>query len=139
MIINDSILWKNYVPTIPEAENHKYGIQIFKLSCDLSYTSNFSVYTGKTFDKVNTTNLVMNLCVNIFDKGHTLCTDNWYTSVNSAENLIEKNTHLIGTLRSNHKDNPKEVVFKKLKWGECDAQENKEGITISKWREIALR
>ena len=118
-------------------KKHKYGIKIFKLSCGLGYTYNFSVYSGKMFDEVNTTstNIVMNLCENIFHKGHTLCTDNWYTSVNLAKQLIQKNTHLIGTLRSNRKDNPKEVVFKKLKRGECVAQESKEGITVLKWRE----
>jgi len=60
---------------------------------------------------------------------------NWYTSVNLAKKLIEKDTHLIGTLRNNRKDTPKEVVFKKLKRGECVAKENKEGVTVLKWKE----
>ncbi|CAD1472669.1 unnamed protein product, partial [Heterotrigona itama] len=36
-------------------KKHRYGIKIFKLSCDLGYTYNFRVYSGKTFDEANTT------------------------------------------------------------------------------------
>ncbi|CAD1470962.1 unnamed protein product, partial [Heterotrigona itama] len=125
------IIFRQYM----KQKRHRCGIKIFKLSCGLGYTYSFRVYSSKTFDAVNTTptNTVMNLCEDIFHKGHTLCSDNWYTSVNLARKLIEKNTHLIGTLRNNRKDNPKEVVSKKLKRGQCAAQESKE-ITILKWK-----
>ena len=68
-------------------------------------------------------------------KGHTVCTDNWYTSVDLAEKLITKNTHLVGTLRKNRRGNSAEVVSKKLKRGELIARENKSGITILKWKD----
>ena len=127
------IIFRQYM----KQKRHKYGRKIFKLCCGFGYTYNFSVYTGKNSDEVNMTptNIVMNLCQNLFNKGHTVCTDNWYTSVDLAKRLIKQNTHLIGTLRNNRKDNPKEVVNKKLKRGECFAQENRQGITILKWKE----
>jgi len=57
----------------------------------------------------------MSLCQDIFDKGHTLCVDNWYFSINLAEELIARNTHLIGTVRSNRRRISKEMVEKKLR------------------------
>jgi hypothetical protein len=56
---------------------------------------------------------VVFLCKNILTKGHTICTDNWYTSVELAEKLLENDTYLIGTLRKNRKGNPIEVVSRK--------------------------
>jgi len=76
----------------------------------------------------------MSLCKNILGKGHTICTDNWYTSVDLAEKLITMNTHLVGTLRKNRRGNPVEVVSQKLKHGEVIARENKKGITVLKWK-----
>ncbi|XP_050465080.1 piggyBac transposable element-derived protein 4-like, partial [Cataglyphis hispanica] len=71
----------------------------------------------------------------ILGKGHTICTDNWYTSVNLAEKLIDMHTHLLGTLRKNRRDNPKEVVAQKLKRGDVIARENKNGVTVLKWKD----
>ena len=45
-------------------------------------------------------------------------TDNWYTSVSLANELLSRSTNLVGTLRSNRKFNPKEVINAKLKKGE---------------------
>ena len=95
------------------------------------------MYTGKTLDKENTTpsNVVMSLLKNLFHRGHTLCTDNWYTSVDLANNLIDKNTHLIGTLRTNRKGNPSKVIKTNLKRGKIIARENNQGITVLKWKD----
>lgn len=80
------IIFRQYM----KQKRHKYGIKIFKLCCDNNYTYNFCIYTRKSLEKENTTptNVVMNLCENMFDKGHTLYTDNYYTSVDLAKKLI---------------------------------------------------
>jgi len=127
------IIFRQYL----KQKRHKYGIKIFKLCCGSGYTYAFRVYTGKTLEKENTTptNIVMSLCKDLFDKGHTLYTDNWYTSLELAEKLINKNTHLVGTLRSNRRGNSHQVISTKLKRGEIVAKENNKGITILKWRD----
>ncbi|XP_025155495.1 piggyBac transposable element-derived protein 4 [Harpegnathos saltator] len=91
----------------------------------------------KNLERENTTptNIVMSLCRDLFHKGHTLYTDNWYTSLELAEKLIHKNTHLVGTLRSNRRGNSQQVISTKLKRGEIVAKENNQGITILKWRD----
>lgn len=58
--------------------------------------------------------------------------DNYYNSVTLSQKLLDLKTHTNGTLRINRKDNPKEVVEKKLKKGEhVWVRENK--VYVSKW------
>ncbi|CAK9833715.1 PiggyBac transposable element-derived protein 4 [Anthophora retusa] len=127
------IVFRQYM----KQKRHRYGIKIFKLCCTNNYTYSYRVYTGKTLDKESKTptNVVLNLCESLFEKGHTLCTDNYYTSVDLANKLISKNMHLIGTLRPNRKENPKAVVTAKLRRGEVIARENRNGITVMKWKD----
>ncbi|XP_014476746.1 PREDICTED: piggyBac transposable element-derived protein 4-like isoform X2 [Dinoponera quadriceps] len=127
------IIFRQYL----KQKRHKYGVKIFKLCCESGYTYALRVYTGKALEKENTTptKIVMSLCRDLFDKGHTLYTGNWYTSLELAEKLINKNIHLVGTLRSNRQGNPQQVISKKLKRGEIIAKENKQGITILKWKD----
>ncbi|KAI4472517.1 hypothetical protein M0802_016744 [Mischocyttarus mexicanus] len=77
----------------------------------------------------------MSLCEDLFHKGHTLYTDNWNTSLELAEKFISKNTHLVGTLRTNRRGNSHQVLSTKLKRGQIIAKENNHGITILKWKD----
>lgn len=54
--------------------------------------------------------------------GRTLFVDNWYTSVTLAHKLNEQQTHIVGTLRTNRKGNPKDITNKKIKKGQIIAQ-----------------
>lgn len=82
-------------------KRHKYGTKIFKLCFGYGYTYNCSFYAGKIHEKEKTApvNVVMKLSEKLLDKGHTICTDNWYT---------------LRTLRSNRKDNPKEIESRRI-------------------------
>lgn len=62
-------------------------------------------------------------------------TDNWYSSYDLASELLYRSTYLVGTLRSNRKNNPREVVDKKLKKGEVIAKQCNKGITVLKWKD----
>nr|XP_031848018.1 piggyBac transposable element-derived protein 4-like [Nomia melanderi] len=127
------IVFRQYL----KQKKHKYGIKIFKLYCGHGYTHNCHVYTGKAIDKENITtlNVVMSLLKNLFHRGHTLCADNWYNSIDLANRLIDKNAHLIGTLRAHRKKNSSEVIKTNLKRGEVIAKENNQGITVLKWKD----
>jgi len=61
---------------------------------------------------------VFRLLEPFIDKGHTIFMDNYYNSVCLANQLLLRETHTTGTLRSNRKENPKCVLTKKLKTGE---------------------
>lgn len=118
-------------------KRHKFGIKLYKLCLEKGYTYNFAVYSGQ--DKVegqsSSANVVFNLSNNLLNEGRTIYTDNYYTSVDLAQKLLEKKTHLVGTLRSNRKRNPKRVIEKKLKKGETVAAEHNSGIVVQKWKD----
>lgn len=44
---------------------------------------------------------VLELAGPLLDAGRTLYCDNWYTSVSLASQLLDRYTHLVGTLRAN--------------------------------------
>ena len=86
-------------------------------------------------EKTTPTNVVLSLCKNIFGKGHTICTDNWYTSIELAKKLVAQNTHLVGTMRSNRRGIPKVLHSKKLHRYEYIAKERNDDLTILKWKD----
>jgi hypothetical protein len=49
--------------------------------------------------------------------------------------LLDRRTHLLGTLRANRKGNPPDVIKAKLRKGEKVMRQNAKGITILKWRD----
>ncbi|KAF9806465.1 hypothetical protein SFRURICE_001260 [Spodoptera frugiperda] len=67
-------------------------------------------------------------------KQNTL-TDYYYTSVDLAEALLQRSTHLIGTVRKNRKGLPMNVIGEKLKKGEMVAMENYSGVLVFKWKD----
>lgn len=72
---------------------------------------------------------------NLLDEGRTLYTDNYYTSISLAHQLLTRKTHLVGTVRSNRKFNCKEVTEKKLSRGESVARESSTGVIMLKWKD----
>lgn len=70
-----------------------------KLCTIPGYTCKLELYAGKSHEQLNTTpkNVGMSLCTEILDLGHTVATDNWYTSLDLANELLDRYTHLVGT------------------------------------------
>lgn len=127
--------FRQYIPS----KRHRYGIKLYKLCTDKGYTWNVSVYVGRdlTDDKAQSAseNVTLKLIEDLLEEGRTLYVDNFYTSVPLAYKLLEKQTHLVGTLRSNRKFIPQEIKNAKLARGEIIAKESPEGVTILKWRD----
>ena len=83
----------------------KWGFKSYAL-CDSesSYIWNFELYTGQHIPPGPnglTYDLVIRLLEPLLDQGYTLFTDNYYTSQALATTLLQCNTHLVGTVRSN--------------------------------------
>lgn len=129
------LAFKQYIKN----KRHKFGIKLFKLCLEQGYTYNLSIYCGKEENKDKTisvpTKVVLSLSDNLLDSGRKLYTDNYYTSVSIAHQLLSRKTHLIGTLRANRKHNPKDVTSKKLKQGEHISRQSNTGCTVLKWRD----
>ncbi|GBP23589.1 PiggyBac transposable element-derived protein 4 [Eumeta japonica] len=118
-------------------KRHKYGIKLFKLCTPPGHTFKINIYADKQNEEVNVTpqRVVMNLCQDLLNKGYSLYTDNWYTSVSLARELLENETHLIRTLRKNRKHFSKVDVSTKLKKGHFIAKESEDGITVLRWKD----
>lgn len=128
------IHFRQYIPN----KRHRYGIKVFKLCVSGGYTWSFKIYTGKEERADDTSvaeKVVTDLMDGLLDSGRTLYTDNWYTSVSLSKKLVARNTHLVGTLRANRKNNPPDVVKAKLKRGEVVAQQNEDKTVVLKWRD----
>ncbi|KAJ8964381.1 hypothetical protein NQ314_004946 [Rhamnusium bicolor] len=100
-----------------KGKRHKFGIKIFKLCVNGGYTYNMKIYCDKESENDGVSvadKVVLGLMNNLLDSGRTLFTDNWYTSVGLARKLATRGTHLMGTLRSNRKCNPKNVITASL-------------------------
>lgn len=52
-----------------------------------------------------------------------------------AEQLLDRETFLVGTLRANRKRNPTDVTKKKLKKGDIVARQNDNGVLVLKWKD----
>lgn len=120
-----------------KSKRHKYGMKLFKLCTLPGYTCKLQLYAGKNHELLNTspTNVVMGLCDGLLNLGHTVSTDNWYTNLELANQLLDNGTHLVGTLRKNRRGLPKQVIEAKLKPGESIARENERGICVLKWKD----
>lgn len=59
----------------------------------------------------------------------------WWGPRGSGCRSSENETHLVGTIRKNRRNIPKEVANDKLKTGEYIARESEDGITIMKWKD----
>lgn len=87
----------------------KYGIKIWALvDNDSTYALNLQVYTGKEGNKSEKDQgkrVVLDL-VEGLEGGYGITTDNFFTSIPLANELLEKKLSLCGTMRKNKQDIP---------------------------------
>ena len=79
--------------------------------------------------------VVMNLLDGLEGCYRTVVADNFFTSISLAKCLLENDTYLIGTLRSNRAGSGSEVVQKNLRRGEVYGLQNKDGVKMIKWKD----
>lgn len=128
------LVFRMYIPN----KSARYGVKVFKLCTEKGYTTNLKMYVGqseKEGDMSITETTVMNLMEGLLDEGRTLFMDNYYNSIPLAYTLLERKTHLVGTLHRNRKYLPKELFSDKLKRGELRAEESTDGLTIVRWQD----
>ncbi|GFV10272.1 piggyBac transposable element-derived protein 4 [Trichonephila clavipes] len=97
MLFKGRLGWKQYMPL----KRSRFGIKSYML-CESKSGCNNS--HGTTLNK-----------------GHCLTTDNFYSSPESADILIQSLTDMYGTLNSRRKDVPKELLSKKVDKGQMIA------------------
>ncbi|XP_041844880.1 uncharacterized protein LOC121645749 isoform X1 [Melanotaenia boesemani] len=96
-----------YIATKPD----KFGIK-FWVACDLKskYVCNVIPYLGKDPSRPSgerlSENVVMKLMEPFMDKGRTVTTDNFFTSLSLAQRLLNRKTTLLGTVNKIRRELP---------------------------------
>ncbi|XP_055918374.1 piggyBac transposable element-derived protein 4-like [Eupeodes corollae] len=129
------LVFRQYIPN----KTHRYGVKLFKLCSTDGYTWALRVYTGKSATGEREVGLAKNvcteLCQGLLNEGRCLFVDNFYTSYELAQSFLQQRTHVVGTLRANKRNLPKEVLLAKLKRGEVISREDNDGIVVLKWKD----
>ncbi|XP_055352694.1 piggyBac transposable element-derived protein 4-like [Paramacrobiotus metropolitanus] len=100
--------FKQYMPNKPRS---KYGLKIFMV-CDINgYCLNFQIYVGRTTDGPPEKNQGQRVVMDMVEpfgcnSGRNVYMDNFFTSLQLAEKLWERNMTLIGTIRKNKAEVP---------------------------------
>ncbi|GBO03512.1 PiggyBac transposable element-derived protein 4 [Araneus ventricosus] len=130
--------WKQYIPN----KRARFGLKLFQLcESESGYIWNSCIYTGKGTVFHNdynhlgvSTKSVMTLLHDLKGKGYCLTTDNYYTSPELAELLINSKTDICGTLRPNRKGLPALLKSSSVKKGEIIAFQ-KGKMCVMKWKD----
>ena len=96
------------------------------------------VYTGKqdpTAGLGHAQTVVMNLTDGLLGCYRTVVANKFFTSISLVKSLLQNDTYLIGTLRSNRAGSEHAVVQKKLERGEVHGLQSKNGIKMIKWKD----
>ncbi len=121
-----------------QRKSAKYGVLFYELTTSDGYVLNIEIYQGsdpqKPQEGKKTEKIVLRLMNPYLDRGHHLFMDNFYNSVSLSTLLLTRNTHTTGTLRSNRKNNPKDVVSAKLKRGQYIWKRSGD-IYVTKWKD----
>lgn len=133
------VLWRGRLQFKQYIQNkrHKYGMKLYMLTEPDGLILKFRLYEGSSdvySGTGHTTKIVLHLLEEKLRQGHAVYLDNFYNSVELANKLLEKETYCTGTLRSDRKHNPQEVMKAKLNRGQNKSMFST-GVHIGKWRD----
>ena len=103
-----------YIQYMPNKRHARFGIKKFQLCDDNGFVIHINLYAGKDIElhgeegDGQAVTVVKNLLheASLYNRGHRVYTDNFYTKPKLADYLTARNTILVGTVRANSKDIP---------------------------------
>ncbi|UYV68288.1 hypothetical protein LAZ67_5003704 [Cordylochernes scorpioides] len=104
---------------MPQKHHGRFGVKLWML-CEskTGYCLRMKPYKGKLSPIIKSLSydVPMNLLQesSLLGKGYHLITDNFFTSINLAKDLLDSHTYLTGTIRTNRKGLPKTLTSAKL-------------------------
>lgn len=136
MLFKGRLSFKQFIPS----KRHRFGVKFFILcDCETGYILNFIIYCGAGSDILEEAanvgisgNIVLTLMKKYLNNGHTLYTDNWYTSPNLHNLLWSQKTNACGTVKQNRKNMP--ALKTKLNPGETEAYTSNNLLAL-KWQD----
>ena len=133
------LLFKQYIKT----KRSRFGIKFFELITADGILLDFMIYQGNMEPALFqppgenwliTERIPLTLAQPYLDKGHTLTLDNWYTTPKLADYLMERSTKLVGTIRANRKNFPKDFPADKAMPKGSAACKYHQQILVMKYR-----
>lgn len=125
---------KQYMPMKPI----KRGYKVWVRADESGYICEFQVYTGK-LNSAETSlgkRVVIDLTRNLVGKYHHVYFDNFFTSVELMEQLLNDGIYACGTVRANRKGLPTNQINEKLlKKGDSESRLLTNGVAWVKWRD----
>ena len=137
VLFKGRLSFKQYIKT----KRHRFGVKLYVLcDCETGFVLDFIIYAGKSTNVEGQENqnlgitgaIVIKLLSPYLNKGHSLFTDNFYTSPSLSNYLFQKKTNSCGTVRQNRKKMP--FFEKKLKPGEVEWRSSGTILAL-KWRD----
>ncbi|KAL4154020.1 hypothetical protein QTP88_001853 [Uroleucon formosanum] len=114
------------------------GYKVWIRGDESGYIYEFQIYTGKT-DSVEITlgkRVIQDFTMNIKGKYHNVYFDNFFTSLELMEELLQDGIYACGTVQANRKELPKiQIQDKKLKKGDSEGRVSTTGVSRLKWRD----
>ncbi|XP_068122086.1 piggyBac transposable element-derived protein 4-like [Hyperolius riggenbachi] len=138
MAYKGRLSWIQYIAS----KRARFGLKSYRL-CESSsgYIWNSVLYTGKgtrfsqTFSNYGmATSSVLTLMEPLLDQGYCVTTDNFYTSPELCELLVQNKTDCYGTVRPNRRNLPSSFASKKLRPGEIVAWQKGKMMAL-RWRD----
>lgn len=99
-----------YMPQKPD----KFGIKFWLLvDVDTKFCLNVIPYLGRDEERQDSlgTHVVMKLMDPFLGKGHNVTSDNFFTNMDLAQRLLQRNTTITGTIRSNRRELPPPTII----------------------------
>lgn len=101
-----------------QTKRARFGIKLYELATADGITLDFIVYCGRGMfhgddnneDMPTTERIPVYLMQQFLNAGRILFTDNFYTSPSLSEHLLEHNTHLYGTIRTNRRNYASDIL-----------------------------
>ena len=119
--------WKQYIPS----KRARYEIKSYEI-CESSsgYIWDFFVYTEKNMECNSAykdhssvgAKSILTLAHNLLDKGYCISMDNFFLSSHLFDFLCNRSTDAVGTVRSNSKGLPKDLIEKRKQKGKVAAR-----------------
>ena len=134
------LLFKQYI----KSKRARFGIKFYELATSEGILLDFIIYQGNMHPVLIepegegwllTERIPLTLINPYLNKGHTLTVDNMYTTPRLASYLLEKSTKLVGTIRANRENFPKDFTRDKdIPKGSAVFKENNNSILAMKYR-----
>ena len=139
VLFRGRLLFRQYIKT----KRATFGIKFFEAATSDGILLDFLIYQGnmqphlvepEAEDWLLTERIPITLIQQYLNKGHTLTIDNMYTTPRLAKYLLEKSTKVVGTIRQNRRNFPRDFVDDKALPRGTAAFKHCNNILVMKYR-----